>query len=70
MATLAQKLDALHVAEEGVKKAYADLTDPSTGEAITAESPPVVDEKTGRIFWVANGKLVNRKGNFVGGKPA
>lgn len=70
MATLAQKFDALHAAEESVRKAYADLTDPSTGEAITAKDAPTVDNKTGRVFWIADGKLVNRKGNFVGEKPA
>ena len=81
--TLVQKFDALHAAEaasraaaaasraadDAMKKAYADLIDSSTGEAIKEGDPPTIDSK-GRSYWIANGKLHNGKPIYVGGTPA
>lgn len=77
--TLAQKFDALHAADaasraaaaasraadDAMKKAYADLINPATGEAIREGDPPVIDGK-GRAYWIAGGKLHNGKPLHVG----
>lgn len=65
--TLAQKFDALHAAEDTVRKALGDLVDASTGESI----PPdgfVVDLASGLVFSNAAGKVVRKKATVIPAK--
>lgn len=62
--TLPQKFEALHAAEESVRKALADLVDASTGEAI-APGEFAFDVTTRSVFTNEAGKCVRKRTQII-----
>lgn len=67
--TLPQKFDALHAAEDAVRKALSDLVDPATGEAI-ATGEFAFDAASRSVFTNESGRCVRKRAQIISGVKA